>query len=135
MAPKRSSPRTVTAVYEPAGAPGWWTVTIPDVPGCLSQGRGIAQARERVREALSLFVVDADAVEIVDEVRLPAKARRAVVAYRKAREAADSAQAKVSERSREAVRALVEDLGLSTRDAGVTLGVSQARVAQLVREE
>ncbi|AKF06098.1 type II toxin-antitoxin system HicB family antitoxin [Sandaracinus amylolyticus] len=130
----KQSVARVTAVYEPAGEPGWWTVTVPEVPGCLSQGRGIAQARERIREALGLFRHDADDVEIVDDVRLPVKARRAVDAYQKAREAAESAQTKASERSREAVRVLVDELGFTTRDAGVALGVSQARVAQLARE-
>ena len=37
---------------------GWWTVRIKEVQGVHSQGRSISQARNRVREALSLFVDD-----------------------------------------------------------------------------
>lgn len=123
----------LTAVYVPAGEPGWWTVTIPEVPGCLSQGRGIAQARERVREALGLFRDDADDVEIVDDVRVPAAARSLIAAVKKANAAAVKAATEASVRTREAVQAL-SGAGLSTRDAGAALGLSQARVAQLLRE-
>ena len=35
---------------------GWWTVRIKELQGVHSQGRSISQARNRVREALSLFV-------------------------------------------------------------------------------
>jgi predicted RNase H-like HicB family nuclease len=60
-----------TAVYTPAGEPGWWTVQIADVPGAISQGHGIEQAREHIREALAAVLdVDATEVELVDDVRL-----------------------------------------------------------------
>ena len=75
-----------TAVYEPAGAPGWWTVQIAEVPGCISQGRSVAQARSRIREALGLFLdVDESTVQVHDELRLPAILQRHVDAYRKRR--------------------------------------------------
>ena len=59
-----------TAVYE-REPDGWWVVDIPQVRGCHSQGRTIEQARERVREALELFVEDAATVEIVDDIDSP----------------------------------------------------------------
>ena len=37
---------------------GWWVATIPSVPGCLTQGKTLEQARRRIREALSLYVED-----------------------------------------------------------------------------
>lgn len=122
-----------TVVYEPAGERGWWTVTIPEVRGCISQGRSIAQARERVREALGLFVDDADTVELVDDIRLPEPVRGPIARYREARKVSEAAQEAASKASREAARALVKKLGFSTRDAGEALGISQARVAQLAR--
>lgn len=53
--------------YEPAGD-GWWLARVPAVDGCLTQGASVAQARERVREALSLFVDDAETAEFIEEV-------------------------------------------------------------------
>ncbi len=123
-----------TAVYEPAGEAGWWTVTIAEVPGCISQGRGIAQARARVREALGLFVDGAEHVELRDEYRLARAVQRAVDLYRKRRADAERVATAASASSRDAVRALVHGRALSTRDAGEILGVSQARVAQLANE-
>lgn len=35
---------------------GRWVVEVPSVPGCFTQGRTIEQARERIREALGLFI-------------------------------------------------------------------------------
>jgi predicted RNase H-like HicB family nuclease len=33
---------------------GWWAASVPAVPGAHTQGRSIAQAMNRIREALSL---------------------------------------------------------------------------------
>jgi predicted RNase H-like HicB family nuclease len=43
------------------------------VPGCLIQGRSLAEGRRRIREALPLFIDEklAETVELVDDVRLP----------------------------------------------------------------
>lgn len=120
-----------TAVFEPAGAPGWWTVTVAGVAGCVSQGRSIAQARTRIREALALVLdVDEDAFELRDDLRLPEGLKKRIVTYRKRKEASDREAEAASALSREVVRALL-GAGYSTRDAGEALGLSQARVAQL----
>ncbi len=124
-----------TAVYEQDGEAGRWMVSIAEVPGAFTQGRGLAQARDRIIEALSaLLDRDVSPEEVRDDVRLPPKARRVIASYRKARRDAERAQEKASARSRDAVRELVVELGMSTRDAGAALGVSQARAAQLARE-
>jgi predicted RNase H-like HicB family nuclease len=44
----------------------WWVASVCEVPGCHSQGRTIDQARQRVREALELFVDDAKSATFVD---------------------------------------------------------------------
>jgi predicted RNase H-like HicB family nuclease len=41
---------------------GWWVATATDLAGCHTQGRSIAQARERLREAMALCDVPASAV-------------------------------------------------------------------------
>jgi predicted RNase H-like HicB family nuclease len=45
----------LTIVYEP-GEDGWIVVSIPEVPGVLSQGRTRAQARENILDALALML-------------------------------------------------------------------------------
>ncbi len=45
----------LTIVYEP-GNDGWITVSIPEVPGVLSQGRTRKEARENVIDALALML-------------------------------------------------------------------------------
>lgn len=48
---------------------GWYAVTIPDVPGCITQARSVPQAVELVREALALLVGDEAAEEEEQEPR------------------------------------------------------------------
>jgi predicted RNase H-like HicB family nuclease len=45
----------LTIVYEP-GDDGWITVSIPEIPGVLSQGRTHKEARENVIDALALML-------------------------------------------------------------------------------
>jgi predicted RNase H-like HicB family nuclease len=60
---------------------GYWTATIDESQGvsCVTQGRGLAQARKRIREALALALAlddakAAQAAELVESFDLPAKA-------------------------------------------------------------
>lgn len=118
------------AVYEREND-GRWTVKVPQVPGCHSHGRTINQARERIREALSLFIDDVNKVHILDDIRLPADVKklvRGVVKLR--RKVADQEQAMVAAQV-DAVEALRSRLKLGHRDAGALLGLSHQRVHQL----
>ena len=45
----------LTIVYEP-GEDGWIVVSIPEVPGVLSQGHTREEARENVIDALALML-------------------------------------------------------------------------------
>jgi predicted RNase H-like HicB family nuclease len=45
----------------------WWVASVRELPGCHSRGRTIDEARRRAREALELFVDDAQSAEVVDE--------------------------------------------------------------------
>src|SRR5215204_7701437 len=63
-------------VFERDGS-GAWIARVPRVRGCHTYGRTLQQARRRIREALSLWVEDADSVELVEDVRLPASVRNA----------------------------------------------------------
>jgi predicted RNase H-like HicB family nuclease len=111
---------------------GWWVATLPEIPGCHSQGRTIEQARERVREALQAWfdLEEPYAGELVDNVELGKALRRAISSAEEARERARSAEELASERTRDAIVAMVET-GLSLRDAGELLGVTRQRAQQL----
>ena len=126
--------KTYTVRYERDGD-GWWVATVPDVQGCHTQGKSIAQARKRIREALALSVdisgKAADALELIDNVQLPTKLAKAVEAHEAAVEAAENHAAELQDKRAKVAKALTAQ-GLSVRDVGEVLGISFQRVQQLV---
>jgi len=113
------------------GEEGWWVVSIVGVQGCHTQARTIAQGKERIREALSLFIEEAaHTVELEVETVLPASVRRVADRSLSERSRAETETAKAAKSTERAVKAML-DLGLSTRDAGELLGLSRQRVHQV----
>jgi predicted RNase H-like HicB family nuclease len=113
---------------------GWWIVRIVEAKGVHSNGRTLEEARRRVREALSLDIGDdAFSIEIVDRITLPARASKKLEKYRTARRRAQVENTKATAATQEAVRVL-KDAGLSVRDAGSLLGLTGARVSQLLND-
>lgn len=45
-----------TAVFEPDEKSGGFTVTIPSLPGCISEGDSFEEALKNIQEAASLYV-------------------------------------------------------------------------------
>jgi predicted RNase H-like HicB family nuclease len=68
---------------------GWWVASVREVRGCHTQGRTVDEARRRIREAMELFVNDARTAKLVDDVKLPATAAKAIRAYTTLRKRAD----------------------------------------------
>jgi predicted RNase H-like HicB family nuclease len=93
---------------------GYWFVGFPEVPGCHTQGRTLRAARTRMRDALSLFVHDADTAHIVEHLRLE-DAMAGVRRTAQLREHAAEAQQEAQAAARAAVRSLL-DAGLTLRD-------------------
>ena len=112
---------------------GAWIGRVPDVPGCHTYGQTLAQLRRRIREALSLYVDDADSAELDEHLILPKDVRGALRRNEAARRRLETSRRVAGSATNEAVRTLVEDLHLGLRDAGELLGLSHQRVQQLVR--
>jgi hypothetical protein len=100
------------------------------VPGCHTQGRTLAQARERIKESVAVSLDDPVPV-LLQEVRLPKKIEGVLLTLKAARVKADDAEAKANEASKRAAR-LLDEWGVSLRDAGELLGLSHQRVAQIL---
>lgn len=60
-------PRTYRVRFE-LDETGWYAITVPEVRGCLSQAQDVPAGLDRIREALSLFVDDADDAELLAEI-------------------------------------------------------------------
>lgn len=45
-----------TAVFEPDIKSGGFTVTIPTLPGCISEGNNFEQALKNIQEAAGLYI-------------------------------------------------------------------------------
>jgi predicted RNase H-like HicB family nuclease len=135
LAPEEMTMRTFTVRYE-RDETGWWVAQVLEEPAALSQGRSIAQARRRVREALALLLDDEGAARravFTDQVHLPNEARRAVRRARAARNRLDAQARRASEATALAVRLLTNKLHVSVRDASELLELSHQRVHQVAQ--
>jgi hypothetical protein len=82
-----------------------------------------------------LFVDDARKARIVDDVKLPTAATRAIRTYATLRKKADEEDRRATRAARRAVRLLRSGtLRMSARDAARLLGLSHQRVQQLTKE-
>jgi predicted RNase H-like HicB family nuclease len=113
---------------------GWWVALVKEVPAAITQGRAIAEARRRIREALALVLDNhqkAAKAQLVDDVKLPPVVRKVLARARVDRKRLEADAARVQQSTQMAIRQLVKKLGLSVRDASELLGISHQRVQQL----
>lgn len=122
--------KSYTVTYE-RDENGLWVAEIASVPGCFTQGRTIEQARERIREALGLFIGErARAADLQDDVKLPARLLKRLEAAKEARSRAETEARQAAEKSRAIALALTSE-GLSLRDVGTLLGITRQGVHKL----
>jgi predicted RNase H-like HicB family nuclease len=115
---------------------GWWVASVRGLRGCHTQGRTVDEARRRIVEAMKLFVDNAHSAKIVDDVKLPASAKKAIRAYATLRRKAELEDRRAVLAARRAVRLLRGGrLRMSARDAARALGLSHQRVHQLAHEK
>jgi predicted RNase H-like HicB family nuclease len=121
-------PTTHTAVYE--FEDGAWNVRINGQRGCLSYGRSIRQAKDRIREALAVWLdTEPDGLVIIDQ--FPRHLAEVAAGVERARAAAEQAASTAQRLTNEAAQQLTAR-GLSRRDAAELLGLSHQRVQQLL---
>ena len=113
---------------------GTWIVRSPDVPGFHTYGRSLRQAKNRAREALSLWIEDADDAELEFQIHLPKQMREATRGFRQARTRAINAEREAQALASDVASYLTAACGLSLRDAADLLGLSHQRVQQLIAE-
>jgi len=114
--------KTYHVAYEPDES-GWWVASVRGIRGCHTQGRTVDEARRRIVEALELSVAGARKAKIVDNVKLPSAATRAIRAYATLRKKADEEDRRAARAARRAVRVLRSgQLKMSARDAARLLG-------------
>ena len=127
--------KTYRVTYE-RDESGWWVASVRGVRGCNTQGRTVDEARRRIVEAMELFVADARRAKIVDDVKLPRAATRAIRTFATLRKKADEEDRRAALAARRAVRVLrTGKLKMSARDAARLLGLSHQRVHQLTQDE
>lgn len=112
-----------------------WVIEVPELDA-VSQSRTLASAGEEARQLIAVWLdepVELIAV-VVDFSAVDPEAWRLVTQARSEQSEADEMVRAAAVTRRRAARRLVRDDGLSLRDAAAVLGVSFARVQQLVND-
>jgi antitoxin HicB len=65
--------RRYTIILEPDLEEGGYTVTVPALPGCITQGETVEQCIERAREAIEGYIasLEPDGLPIPEETERP----------------------------------------------------------------
>ncbi len=65
--------RTYSIILEPDNEAGGYTVTVPALPGCITQGDSVEECLANAREAIQLYLADlvAEGESIPKEVDPP----------------------------------------------------------------
>ncbi|HEU0003847.1 MAG TPA: type II toxin-antitoxin system HicB family antitoxin, partial [Ktedonobacteraceae bacterium] len=70
---ERNDMKKYTIILEPDLEEGGFTVTLPALPGCITQGETVGQCIERAREAIAGYIEDliANGEPVPEEIERP----------------------------------------------------------------
>ena len=109
----------------------WWVLQAVDAPGAISQVSRLDQA-DQIKEAIAFVTGESEAsVEISVLPSLPDLVAERLTQLHLLREQAHAASTRAASESRDIARELVAE-GLTLRDVGTVLQVSDQRAHQLV---
>ena len=114
--------------------PGWWIISIPELD-LVTQARRVRDIRHMATDLVAAWL-DKDLNDVRVEIEDFTPTAVVVAQMAQAKELLAHATREQEEAGRlasDAVRILVEDLGLTLREAADMLGISHQRVAQLHR--
>lgn len=112
---------------------GWWVVTVPDVPGAITQSRRLEQVSTDAAEVIEIqtgHAVDPAALDI--HPCLPGEAGDIAAEARRLRAEASALTERAGERTRDAVTVL-HRRGFPLRDIGSLIGITHQRAQQIVK--
>ncbi len=113
----------------------WWALSVPEIPGLHTQARRLDQAPAMVREAIALMLnVSENSFDVTILPSIGAEVDAVLENLAQARESAGLAEKCLTAATRQAVDVLTGKHGLTVRDAGIVMGVSFQRVAQVAAQ-
>lgn len=130
---KMAKRQTVTAHFEIDQDRYWYVVAeLGAGKAAISDGQTLPKARRRIRQAIALLLnVNESAFDVREEINLPRKAMTTLRRHQGAQEKLKAGATEAAEAARSAAQVLAK-LGLSRRDAGDLLGLSGARIQQVL---
>ena len=117
----------------------WWTVTIPEVPAVVSQGKTLREAFDRVRDALGFVRNDAESIRLEPEIvwdrewNVPDEVRDVVRHANYLRLKQLQIGAELEPTTLKAVAVMIEQYRMPFRTAGQLLGITHQRVEQIFK--
>ena len=114
---------------------GWWVVTVPDVPGAITQCRRLDQVPVDAAEVIEIQTgEDVKPADLDVQPALPGDAGEVAAEARLLRVEAQTLKNRAEESTKVAVR-LLRAQGFPLRDIGVLTGITFQRAQQLVKSE
>lgn len=109
----------------------WWGVTVPEVPGALTQAKRLDQVEAAARGAVAdLLMVDPATINIALEIEIPAAERQNIENAKLHLEEAQAAVKRAAELNSATIKQLRSN-GYTTREVAILMGLTPGRVNQI----